>query len=143
MVETNGADVVDQGQVERAELQRSKVEVVEDTSLGNDQESVKLLHAQKGDNVEGLGSEESLKLENVEVVVDADGLEETKVKLVDAQEVVEIGLLAEELVEFAGVDASALLVGRGGGESGDGGGESGEDAELHGCGCWEGIKKDD
>lgn len=77
------------------------------------------------------------------MIVDADFLEETKVNLVDAQEVVEVGLLAEELVEFAGVDASALLVGRGGRESGDGGGESGEDAELHGCGCWGGIKEDD
>lgn len=128
--QVEGADVVDEAELQGLEVQAGEVEGVEDTELAELDEGLKLLELQNGVDVEGLALEETLKSEGVEVVLDSQGLEDLQVQGVDAVQVVDVQRVELlQVVELGDVQLSALLGGSGGGDSGESTGEDGR--ELH------------
>lgn len=140
LLEVDASKVVDQAKVEAAKVEATKVKAVEETSTSDREDGVELLELEEGVDVKDLLLEQVLELENVQVVLQAEGTEELEVQSVDVEEVVQVDLVeAVEVVELGEVESGALLNFGAGGGSGDQSGQGGDDhgRELHFAGVWE------
>jgi len=140
LAEVNAANVVDDAKIEELQVESTKVEDVEDTELVDLEEGLQRLELEQVGDVKGLGVEQTLELQDVEVVDVGKAVEEINLQGVDVEQVVEVDL-AEllELVELADVEASEStllnLGARGRGSDSQAGKGRDEDGRgLHFCG---------
>lgn len=128
--QVEGADVLDEAQLQGLKVQAGKVEGVKDTELAKLEDGLELLELQEGVDVEVVALEETLESKGVEVVLDSQGVEELQIQRVDAVQVVDVQRVELlQVVELRDVQLTALLGGSGGGDSGESTGEDGR--ELH------------
>jgi hypothetical protein len=131
--QVDATDVVDEAKVEGTEVQGGQIEVAEETSILEGQDSLQLLEGKQGVDVEDTSVEQALEAENVEVVLEAEVGEVVQVQPVDGEEVVQVKVLeAIEAVEETQVELASLL-NLGGGSGRDDGSESAnnDSGELH------------
>jgi hypothetical protein len=103
LLEVENTDVVEETKLELLELETAQVEAIEDTELVDLEEGVQLLELEQRGEVKALLLEQTLELEDVEVVDLGKVAEETELQGVDVEQVVQVDLL-EALEAIEGVD---------------------------------------
>jgi hypothetical protein len=119
-----------------ADAEAGEVDAVEDTDVGELEDSLELAKGEEVGDVElGVLLEDTLEGRDVEVLLKGELLEELEVEVVDAGNIGKV--LPAELGEQVGVEVDgALLNGRGGSRSDQGGeGRDDDSGELHFGGC--------
>ena len=139
LLEVENTDVVEETKLELLELETAQIEAIEDTELVDLEEGVQLLELEERGEVKALLLEQTLELEDVEVVDLGKVAKETELQGVDVEQVVQVDLLeALEAIQGVDVKGERALVDLGGDGSRSGGSEGGqgrdEDGEgLHFC----------
>lgn len=123
-VDVEAAHAVDQAKVDVVEVERRKVEAVEQAQLGQLQHHLQLLELEQRLQVELALLEQVLERQNVEVVDRAELRQKLQVQAVDHVEVLEVLVLEVEVVELREVERAAGGDVRGRGGGGNGSGES-------------------
>lgn len=140
-VDVKAADAVDEAKVQVAEVERRKVEAVEQAELGQLQHHLQLLELKKVLQAELALLEQALERQDVEVVDRAKLGQELQIQTVDDIQVLEVLVLEAEVVELREVERSPGLDVLSGRSSGNGGQSADDDAGgLHFEGGWGSLK---
>jgi len=124
LAEVDAADVVDETELDRVEVEAGQVEAVEQTELLELEDHLQLLELEERLEVERVALEQALEGQDVEVVDGAKGLEQLEVERVDVEQVVQVlRLESAQVVELRQVEVGPLLSGGSSGEAGQGSNE--------------------